>query len=302
MINEGISDDLPYPAKFVEVYGSKMHYIEVGEGDPILFLHGIPTSCYLWRNIIPHLAPLGRCIAPDLIGFGHSDKPDIEYSVFEHIKYIEEFIKALNLKRLTIVMHGWGSVIGFDYAMRHESNCKGLVFYEAFLRSLTGEDISLPFQEQLVALQGLGDASDIVLSGTDYIDKMIPQNLMRPLTDKEMDYYKQPFLDEGASKPILQYLNELPTGDLKNKVNNLIEDYSLKLTHSKLPKLLLYSVPGFITTIATIMWAKENLPNIEVVDVGEELHLAQESNPHFIGETISIWLQGAELMSGEKHA
>ena len=130
MTSERISEKLSYPSKFIEVYGSKIHFIEVGEGDPVLFLHGIPTSSYVWRNIIPHLSTLGRCIAPDLIGLGKSDKPDIEYSIFDHIKYIEKFIEIMKLKNITLILHGWGSVIGFDYATRHEKNCKGLVFYE----------------------------------------------------------------------------------------------------------------------------------------------------------------------------
>src|SRR3990167_11073136 len=111
--NERISEQMNLPSKFIEVNGSKMHYIEAGEGHPILFLHGIPTSSYLWRNIIPHLSTLGRCIAPDLIGFGKSDKPEINYSLSDHIKYIEGFIEKLGLKQLTLIMHGWGSVIGF---------------------------------------------------------------------------------------------------------------------------------------------------------------------------------------------
>ena len=128
--------------KFVEVLGSKMHYLEAGEGEPILFLHGIPMSSYLWRNIIPHLAPLGRCIAPDLIGFGQSAKPDIAYTVRDHIKYIETFIETLGLKHITLVMHGWISG-WFDYAMRHEANCKGLVFYEAFCEANACDDSAI---------------------------------------------------------------------------------------------------------------------------------------------------------------
>jgi haloalkane dehalogenase len=171
---------------FIEVLGSKMHYIEAGEGDPILFLHGIPTSSYVWRNILPHLASLGRCIAPDLIGFGQSDKPDIQYTVADHITYIEALIETLNLKKITLVMHGWGSVIGFDYAMRHEKNCRGLVFYEAFVRPLNDEELSLPYQEQLVSLQDQLVLADIASNGILFIDKMITQHAMRQLTEEEM--------------------------------------------------------------------------------------------------------------------
>ncbi len=294
MVNERISEKLTYPSKYVEVYGSKMHYIEAGEGDAILFLHGIPTSCYVWRNVIPHLATLGRCIAPDLIGFGQSDKPNIDYSIFDHIKYIEKLIEVLNLRNITLILHGWGSVIGFDYAMHHEKNCKGLAFYEAFLRADNGNEVSLPFQEQLIVLHHLENISDIIMNGSAFVDKIIPQHVMRPLTNEEMNHYRQPFIQKGTGKPIVQYLKELPKGDGKSKVDQLIADYSKKLTQSKLPKLLLYSVPGFITTIAAVMWAKEHLPNLEIVDIGEELHIAQESSPNLFGETISVWLQGVE--------
>lgn len=299
MINERISDRLSYPSKHVEVYGSKIHYVEAGAGDPILFLHGIPTSCYLWRNIIPHLAPLGWCIAPDLVGCGWSDKPDIDYSIQDHIKYMDQFIEALQLKNVTLVMHGWGSVIGLDYAMRHEKNCKGLVFYEAFLRPIHGDDISLPLQEQLISLKDQESISDAAVNGATFIDRILTQDVMRHLTEEEMNNYRQPFLKDGAVKPILQYLKELPLGDGKSMIDELIAQYSRKLTQSRLPKLLLYSVPGFITTIATVIWAKENLPNLEIVDIGEELHLAQESCPQLIGETISVWLQGIEQGQGK---
>lgn len=295
-MNERISEKLSYPSKFIEVYGSKMHYIESGRGDPILFLHGIPTSCYVWRNVIPHLSSLGRCIAPDLIGFGTSDKPAIDYTVFDHIKYIDKFIEVMGLKKITLVLHGWGSVIGFDYAMRNEKNCKGLVFYEAFLRSENSDDISLPFQEELLMLEDLENVNDFVMDGTSFVDRILPQNVMRELTEEEMNNYRRPFMQEGSGKPLLQYLHDLPKGDGKSKVDKLIADYSKKLVKSQLPKLMLYSVPGFITTIATIMWAKEHLPNLEIVDLGEELHLAQESNPQLIGESISVWLQAVEQM------
>ncbi len=294
MTKTQISADFPYQSHYVNVLGSKMHYIEEGEGDPILFLHGIPTSSYVWRNVIPHLSNLGRCIAPDLIGFGKSEKPDIEYTIFDHIKYVEKLIEALKLEHLTIVMHGWGSIIGFDYAMRHENNCKGLVFYEAYLRTLNGVETPLPYQEQILTWQGQENTNapfnapfnDVIQNGAHFIDKVLSQGTMRMLTDQEMNVYREPFKQKGSGKPLCQYLHDLP--------NQLISDYSEKLLTSQLPKLLLYTVPGFITTIATVIWAKDNLPNLEIVDIGEELHYAQESNPTLMGEAISIWLQGVE--------
>lgn len=294
MTSNTISSDFPYQSQYVEVFGSKMHYIEQGKGQPILFLHGVPTSSYVWRNVIPHLAPLGRCIAPDLIGMGKSEKPDIEYTVFDHIKYIEKFIQTLNLQNITLVMHGWGSVIGFDYAMRYEDKCRGLVFYEGYLRPFNGEDASLPLQEQLHTLEQNENVYDLVTNSTYYIDKVFPQEMMRSLTEAEISHYREPFMSKGSGKPLEQYLKEIPWTGKSSKVNQLIENYSNKLTRSKLPKLMLYSVPGFITTIATAIWAKEHLLNLEMVDIGEELHYAQESNPVLMGEAISVWLQGIE--------
>ena len=135
MVVQEISAGFPYKSNYIDVKESRLHYIDEGEGDPILFLHGNPTSSYLWRNIIPHLTVKARCIALDLIGMGKSDKPDIEYRFFDHVKYVEGFIKKIKLKNLTLVMHDWGSALGFHYAMRHERNIKGLAFMEAIIMS-----------------------------------------------------------------------------------------------------------------------------------------------------------------------
>jgi len=281
-------------SKFIEIDGSKMHYTEAGQGDPILFLHGVPTSSYLWRNIVTYLVPLGRCIAPDLIGFGLSDKPDIHYSITDHIYYIESFIKLMKLKKIILVMHGWGSVIGLHYATHNESNCRGLVLYEAFLRALDNQDMSLPLGEQLSEFAEQESEIDLMGSGISFVDKIMPQIIMQPLATETMNYYRQPFIQTGTAKPIVQYFRELSDQDNTSKINKLISSYSKKLTHSQVPKLLLYSLPGFITTVATVMWAKEHLPHIEVVELGEELHLAQETSPQLMGEAISVWMQGIE--------
>jgi haloalkane dehalogenase len=226
--------------KVVDVLESKMHYIEEGGGDPILFLHGVPTSSYAWQNVIPHLSILGRCIAVDLIGFGKSGKPNIEYSITDHIRHIEAFIQTLNLKRITLVMHGWGSIVGFNYAMHNQNNCKGLVFYESYIRPVTQEDFLLPMHE---------------------------------------------LLRSSSDKPLQTYLQELPSDN--NITNKLIDAYSNPLQKSQLPKLMIYSVPGFITSIATVMWAKEHLSNLEIIEIGE-------NDLVMMGESISIWLQAIE--------
>lgn len=290
MENKMVSEDYPYASHYMDVLDSKMHYVEEGSGDPILFLHGVPTSSYLWRNVIPHLSTLGRCIAVDLIGFGKSGKPDIDYSITDHIRYVDAFIEKLNLKRITLVMHGWGSIIGFNYAMHNQHNCKGLVFYESYIRPVTQDDFSLPMYEQLYLSEDV--AFDIIMNASSFVDKVIPQSMTRPLTDMEIKQYRTPFLAHGSGKPLKKYLQELPLDH--NIANKLIEDYSKLLQKSTIPKLMIYSVPGFITSIATVMWAKEHLPNLEIIEVGEALHLAQENDPVMMGESISIWLQALE--------
>lgn len=287
-----ISGDFPFTSQYVDVLESKMHYIEQGEGDPIVFLHPIPASNYVWRNVIPYLSTLGRCIAPDLIGFGRSGKPDIQYTIDDHIQYIDQWINALKLKNITFILHGWGSIPGFDYAMRNEKNCKALVFYESYLRPFDGSDLSLPFEEQMYAFHEQFDPNEIEANGSLFVDKALPQSMTRHLTEREITFYREPFLKTGAGKPIRQYMEDLPRDD--NHTNQIIANYSKKLTQSKLPKLMLYSVPGFIASIATVMWAKENFPNLEIDEVGEAMHFAQESYPTLMGETISVWLQGIE--------
>jgi haloalkane dehalogenase len=293
MVNQHIATECPYPSQFIEVDNVRMHYLEAGNGDPILFLHGIPTSSYLWRNIIPSLAPLGHCLAVDLVGFGQSAKPDISYNIDQHIHYIKAFINKLALNNITLVMHGYGSIIGLAIAMAQPTQFKGLVFYEAFLRPFSQLDVSLPLQEQLrqFNVEGMEELSNQAIS---FVDQLIPQTLIRPLSDIEMDFYRQPFTESGAYKAIINYIHEMIDQQKQDHLNKIIENYQDKLCHSSLPKLLLYSLPGFITTMATIMWAKKHLPQLTLIEMGEELHLAQESNPELMANSISVWLQSIE--------
>lgn len=278
-------------SKTVTVLGSKMYYLEAGTGEPILFLHGIPLSSYLWRKVMPHVSGLGRCIAPDLIGYGESDKPDINYSVLDHIKYLEAFVDALGLKNITIVMHGWGSVIGCHYAMQHAANCKGLVFYEPFFAVESDSEKSLAFIEKMSLLRQQLGAADGDKTGL-AVDSLLQSLSMHKFDKSELEMYRRPFTNDLSLKPLLQYLNELPGAN--SAIDKLIAAYTKALTHSTMPKLMLYSVPGFVTTMATVMWAKKHIPNLELIDIGEELHFAQESYPELMGETISVWLQAAE--------
>lgn len=287
---EKISSDFPFESKYVDVLGSKIHYVDEGSGDPMLFLHGVPTSNYVWRNIIPILSQDARCIAPDLIGMGKSDKPDIGYSIFDHIRYIEAFIEALQLKNITLVLHGWGSLIGFHYAMNHQENIKGIVFYESHVRpTLEWDMLSLPVQQFASLFSDEQRSYEEVIKNNFFIKTALPSGVLRKLSDEEMIHYSEPYSTHESRKPLLQYVHEFPVGNGPNDVVDLIKDYSNKLKQSNTPKLMFYAVPGFITTIDTVQWAKDNLSHLEAVDLGEAMHFVQETNPKLFGNELLEW-------------
>lgn len=277
---------------FISVKGSNMHYYDVGSGDPILFLHGIPTSAYCWRHIISALSSHARCIAPDLIGMGQSDKPDIEYRIFDHIAYIDAFIDALKLKNITLVLHGWGSVIGFDYARRHENNVKAIAFYESHLQPITNwQQLSLPVQQFATLLNRPGASYRAVVKQNYFIEKLLPRSVIRELSDEEMAHYRAPFPTPESRKPLWQYVNDLPLGKGPDDVVKLMKQYSDWLQKTKIPKLILYAIPGFMTTVEDVKWARDHFPNIDVVSLDDALHLAQESVPDQFSDALLKWYE-----------
>ena len=278
---------------FASVKCAQMHYYDEGAGDPILFLHGVPTSAYLWRNIIPSLMPHARCVAPDLIGMGKSDKPDIDYRLFDHIAYIDAFIETLGLKNITLVLHGWGSVIGFDYARRYPDNIKAIAFYESYVQPVTDwNQLSLPVQQIATLLDHPGASYRAVMKQNYFVEKILPRSVIHQLSEDTMDHYREPFLTLESRKSIWQYVNDLPFGKGPKDVVDLMAQYSIFLQKSTMPKLMLYAVPGFITTMESVAWAKKNLPNIEMGCLDDALHLAQESKPEEFSNILLQWYQG----------
>lgn len=285
-------DNLP-ASHFASVAGAKMHYYDEGAGDPILFLHGIPTSAYLWRNIIPSLSPHARCIAPDLMGMGKSDKPDSDYRIFDHIAYIDAFIETVGLKNITLVLHGWGSVIGFDYARRHPNNVKAIAFYESYVQAMNDwQKLSLPVQQIATLLNHPGASYRAVIKQNYVVEKILPRSAICQLTDDVMNHYRAPFLTLESRKPLWQYVNDMPFGKGPKDVVDLMQQYSTFLQKSPMPKLMLYGVPGFMTTMETVAWSKENLPNIELACLDDALHLAQESMPEKFSDVLLTWYRG----------
>ena len=288
-----ISAEFPFQSRFIEVNGSNLHYVEEGEGDPILFLHGNPTSSYLWRNIIPHVTSLGRAIAPDLIGMGKSDKPDIEYSFFDHVKYVEGFIEKMGLKNVILVIHDWGSALGFYYAMRHPENVKGLAFMEAILAPIPSWDV-LPaaFTELFQGFRTPEVGWDLIVNQNVFVEQVLPGAVVRKLSQAEMDHYREPFIEPSSRKPVWRWPNEIPIAGEPPDVVEAVSAYSQWLQQSDLPKMLFYGAPGAIITPQMVEWSTQNLKKLKTVNIGPGIHFLQEDNPHLIGTELAEFYRG----------
>lgn len=292
--NETISPEFPFASKYADVHGSKMHYVEEGTGDPILFLHGNPTSSYLWRNVIPYLSKHGRAIAPDLIGYGKSDKPVIEYRVFDQVKYVEGFIEALKLKNITLVIHDWGSAIGLHIAMKNPENIKAIAMMDAHLRPISTWK---EFADDPASIEGFKSFRtpvvgwDLVVTKNLFMTQMFPGAMLRKLTPEESAVYMAPFQTTESRRPIWRLANDIPIEGHPKDTHALFSEYSRKLTQSTIPKLLIHFKPGFVIKAAELEWAKKNLKNLTLAEVSNSVHFVQEDDPHGIGKAISAWYQ-----------
>lgn len=277
-------------SQYVGILDSRLHYTEIGSGDPIVFIHGIPTWSYLWRNVMPVVAEQGRCIAPDLIGCGKSGKPDIDYSINDHIAYFDAFMHTLNLTNVTLVMHAWGSVVGFDYAKRNPEKIKGLIFLEGHIRAASQPHmVSLPVKDRSTVLHDDDKGYHAIMEENVYVEDIFPQGVMTRLSDDVMAQYRMPFPDVTSRKVIWQYLQDLPLGEQQTNVTKKIDDYSHYLQTSDIPKLMLYAMPGFNTSIETVMWARDHLPKLDIVEIDDALHYAPESHPQELATAIAQW-------------
>ena len=292
-----ISAEFPFQSKFVEILGSRIHYIDEGKGEPILFIHGNPTSSYLWRNIMPYAIPHGRVIALDLIGMGKSDKPDIDYTFADHAKYVAGFIKALDLKNITLVIHDWGSALGMDYARRNEGNVKGLVFMEAIVPP------ALPmssYEAMGAAAEGAGElfkkfrtpgvGEAMILKENFFVEVVLPKmGTFRKLTEVEMNVYRAPYPTPVSRKPTLLWPRELPIGGEPAYTTDIVTRNGAWLHETKLPKLMFYADPGAFGGPQVARYFAQNLKNIETRYVGVGFHYIQEDHPHVIGRGLADW-------------
>tara|TARA_Y100001970_G_C14180481_1_gene829566 strand:+ start:619 stop:1485 length:867 start_codon:yes stop_codon:yes gene_type:complete len=281
------------PKKFCEVFGKKISYYESGEGDPIVFLHGNPTSSYLWRNIIPHLEKKGRCLAPDLIGMGDSDKLDdsgpTSYSFFEHRKFLDELLIKKNIKEnVTFVLHDWGSALGFDWAYRHQNAIKGIAYMEAITATYKWDD--WPEQSQKVFKGFRSEAGEeMILQKNIFVEKVLPGSIMRDLSEKEMDVYRKPFKKAGEDRrPTLSWPRNIPIEGSPEEVHSLVEQYSKWIKNTPFPKLFINAKPGAILTGRHREYCRTWNNQKEVTVKG--IHFIQEDSPTLIGEKIASWI------------
>ncbi|MFZ0492943.1 MAG: haloalkane dehalogenase [Acidimicrobiia bacterium] len=281
-----------YAKQRIEVLGHEMAYMEVGQGDPIVFLHGNPTSSFLWRNVIPHLEGLGRCVAPDLIGMGDSDKiPGSRYRFIDHAAYLEAFLHALDVQdRVTLVVHDWGSALGFDWAQRHPAAIKAIAYMEAIVRPVTWEEWPERSRRIFEAMRSPA-GEEIVLEKNVFVERILPASVMRTLTDEEMDEYRRPYVNPGEDRrPTLTWPREIPIAGEPADVHQIVSRYSRWLTSSLVPKLFINGDPGIILTGRPREFCR-TWPSQEEVAV-RGLHFLQEDSPHEIGEAIAGFLHG----------
>ena len=278
--------------QFIDVQGKSMAYVEMGKGDPIVFQHGNPTSSYLWRNIMPHLAGQGRCIAVDLIGMGDSDKldnpgPD-SYRYVEHREYLFAAWQALGVSdRVTLVIHDWGSALGFDWAQQHPDAVLGIAYMEAIVRPVTWDEWP---EAARAVFQGFRSAAGeaMVLDKNMFVERVLPGSVLRDLTEDEMNVYRRPFLKPGEDRrPTLTWPRQIPIEGEPQDVHDIVAEYSDWIYSSNIPKLFINAEPGAILVGPQREFCRAWKNQQEVTVKGN--HFLQEDSPDEIGKAIAEW-------------
>ena len=291
-----ISATFPYQKKRRQVLGLEMAYVDEGQGEPIVFLHGNPTFSYIWRNILPHVQELGRIIAPDLIGMGDSQKlPDSgpgSYTFVEHRRYLDTLLEALGVReRATFVVHDWGSALAFDWARRHPDAVKGLAYMEAIVKPYTWSEYAGAARKTFEALRSPA-GEQMVLEQNSFIEFNLPSGIVRTLTDEEMNEYRRPFAEPGEGRrPTLTWPRQLPIDGEPAEVTEIVTAYGEWLSSSSVPKLYIQGDPGRLQPSQHAFcrtWPAQSTVTVK------GLHNLQEDAPDEIGQAIANWLQTLE--------
>ena len=282
----------PLEKKFIEVNGKQMAVHDSGSGRAVVFLHGNPTSSYLWRNIIPHLTSVARCVAPDLIGHGDSDKLDDtspgQYSFVQHREYLDGVLDALDLgDDIILVIHDWGSALGFDWANRHRDRVAGIVFMEAIVRPVTWEEwpnLARPIFQAFRSEAG----EEMIMGRNLFVEAVLPGSIIRNLAQPEIDEYRKPFVESQHRRPTLTWPRQIPIDGEPADVVEIAQAYADWLSASPMPKLFINAEPGAILTGPQREFAR-SWPNLTEVTV-KGSHFIQEDSPDEIGEAIMNWM------------
>jgi len=276
----------------IAVLDSFMSYVEAGTGSTVLFLHGNPTSSYLWRNIIPHVAPVARCIAPDLIGFGRSGKPEIEYRFFDHVRYLDAFLEKLGIGEMVVVAQDWGTALAFHLAARRPQRILGLAFMEFIRPFASWEDFHQRPQarELFKAFRTQGVGERLILRENAFIEQVLPRTALRVLSKEEMEAYRAPFPTPESRKPVLQFPRELPIEGKPADVHAMIEHDLEALAASTYPKLLFYGAPGALISPQGAEAFAAGLKNCRAIDLGLGAHNLQEDHAEAIGAALAQWV------------
>lgn len=285
---------MTWDKNYIDVLGKQIAYVEMGEGDPIIFQHGNPTSSYLWRNIMPQLQSLGRCIAMDLIGMGDSEKLEDEgnmtYSYAVHKKYFDGFLAELGIKNnATLVIHDWGSALGFNWAYDNPEKVKGICYMEAIVKSMQWVDWN---EDARGIFQGFRSPAgeEMILKKNLFIEAVLPGSILRKLSDEEMNEYRRPFNDEIARRPTLDWPRQIPLENEPPEICKIVESYSKWMAENELPKLFINGEPGAILIGKQREFCRTWKNQKEVTVKGS--HFIQEDSPDEIGKAIFDWLNG----------
>ena len=281
----------PYPRRRIEVLDTDMAYVDAGAGAPVVFLHGNPTSSYLWRNVIPIVAPHGRCLAPDLVGMGDSGKaPAGSYRFADHARYLDAWFEALGLMRgVTLVLHDWGSALGFHWAHRHPDRVRGLVYMEAIVRPVSWSEWPEAARKIFQAMRTPA-GEEMVLGKNVFVERILPASVLRGLTEAEMGVYRRPYLEPGESRrPTLTWPREIPIDGEPADVVAIVEGYARWLAASDRPKLFVNADPGVILVGAQRESCRAWPSQREITVKGS--HFLQEDSPAEIGEAIVAFLK-----------
>jgi haloalkane dehalogenase len=291
-----MSTTQPLDKKHIEILGHQMAYHERGEGDPIVLLHGNPTSSYLWRDVVPHLEGSGRCIVPDLIGMGDSQKladPGADsYRFVEHRRFLDALLEALDVREnVTFVIHDWGSALGFDWANRHRDAVRGIAYMEAIVAPIESW-ADWPKSVQPVFQAFRSDAGEeMILEKNMFIENVLPSSIMRKLSDEEMNEYRKPFANVGEDRrPTLTWPRQIPIEGEPEDVVKIVSDYAEWLSTSEVPKLFFDAKPGAILRGKARDFCR-SWPNQQEIEI-KGIHFVQEDSSEEIGQGVAEWLRG----------